>query len=109
MQGWIALILAILLENCGTICLKLSAGFTKLWPSVFLFVFFASSLALFTFAAKTIEISTAYAVWSGLGTAFISLFGIFFFKETVTFWKLAFIVLIIVGAVGLNLVDRPPR
>jgi small multidrug resistance pump len=45
----------------------------------------------------------AYAVWAGVGTALITLVGIFFFKEPATMLKLASIALIIIGVVGLHL------
>jgi Small Multidrug Resistance protein len=37
--GWILLAFAILLELAGTTSMKLSAGFTKLWPSILMFLF----------------------------------------------------------------------
>jgi small multidrug resistance pump len=56
-----------------------------------------------TYALKKIDMSMAYAVWAGVGTALITLVGIFFFKEPATMLKLASIALIIIGVVGLHL------
>ncbi|MCX7822229.1 MAG: multidrug efflux SMR transporter [Syntrophobacterales bacterium] len=103
MKAWICLIMAILLEVAGTTSMKLSEGFSRLIPSILLFLFYAASFMALTFALKEIEVSVAYAVWSGLGTAIITLIGIFFFRETITIVKIVSIILIIIGVVGLNL------
>ena len=103
MKAWIFLILAILFEVAGTTSMKLSEGFSKLIPSILLFVFYAASFVAVTFALEKIDISVAYAVWSGVGTALITIVGILFFRETVTVLKIVSIILIIIGVVGLNL------
>ncbi len=103
MHGWLYLVGAITLEVAGTTSMKLSEGFSKLTPSILIFVFYALSFALLTLALKTIDISIAYAVWSGLGTALIAVIGFAYFKEMVTLLKIASIVLIIIGVVGLNM------
>lgn len=103
MKAWLYLILAILFEVAGTTSMKLSEGFSRLVPSILLFVFYAASFVAVTIALKEIEVSIAYAVWSGLGTALITVIGILFFRETVTVLKIVSIILIIIGIVGLNL------
>jgi small multidrug resistance pump len=103
MQHWLFLASAIALEVAGTTSMKLSAGFTRLIPSLLLFVFYAASFVALTFALKKIEVSVAYAVWSGVGTALIATIGILYFREAVTALKLVSVLLIIVGVVGLNL------
>ncbi|MDA8234421.1 MAG: multidrug efflux SMR transporter [Clostridia bacterium] len=100
---WLFLLMAIILEVSGTTSMKLSEGFTRIIPSVMLFVFYALSLASLTMALKKIEISMAYAVWSGLGTVIIALVGILYFQESVNFVKVISLGLIIAGVVGLNL------
>ena len=102
-MNWLYLILAILLEVSGTTCMKLSQGFTKLVPSILLFVFYTLSLGMLTLALKRIDVSVAYAVWSGVGTALIATIGVLWFREPATALKLVSLVLIIAGVVGLNL------
>ena len=82
--------------------MNLSSNFTKLISSIFIFVFYAASFVALTFAIKKIEISVAFAVWSGVGTALIALIGILYFKEAATMLKIASIFLIIAGVVGLK-------
>jgi len=100
---WVYLVLAILLEVTGTTCMKLSEGFTRTVPSIFLFIFYAFSFGMLTLALKRIDVSVAYAVWSGMGTALIATIGVLWFKEPVTAIKLISLALIIGGVVGLNL------
>ncbi|WP_333474284.1 DMT family transporter [Paenibacillus gyeongsangnamensis] len=45
--------------------MKISGGFAKLWPSILMFVFYGSSFTLLNLALKHIEVSVAYATWSG--------------------------------------------
>ena len=100
---WIYLALAILLEVAGTTCMKLSDGFTKVMPSILLFVFYTLSFGMLTLALKRIDVSVAYAVWSGVGTALIATIGVLWFKEPTTALKLISLALIIIGVAGLNL------
>lgn len=101
--SWLYLILAIIFEVAGTVAMKLSEGFTKFTPSVLLFVFYAISFAFVTISLKKIDVSITYAVWSGLGTALITVIGMYFFKEPITIIKFASIGLIILGLIGLNI------
>ena len=102
-MGWVYLILAISFEVAGTTFMKLSEGFTKSVPSIAMFVFYILSLTALTFALKKFEVSTAYAIWSGLGTALITVVGVMIFKESISIVKILSIALIIIGVVGLKL------
>jgi small multidrug resistance pump len=103
MNPWLALAAAIALEVSGTISMKLSDGFTRLVPSVLIFVFYTASFAVLTLALKKIDVSVAYSIWAGVGTALIATVGILYFKETFSLMKVFSIFLIIAGVVGLNL------
>ena len=103
MQYWLYLAIAIVLEVIGTTSMKLSEGFTKTIPSIMMFVFYLASLAVLTLALKKIDVSVAYAVWAGLGTALIATIGIVYFHESATLLKTISILLIIAGVVGLHL------
>ena len=100
---WLYLVLAILLEVSGTTCMKLSEGFTRMVPSILLVVFYTLSFGMLTLALKRIDVSVAYAIWSGVGTALIASIGVLWFKEPATAMKLISLALIIIGVVGLNL------
>jgi small multidrug resistance pump len=100
---WIYLLIAILTEVVGTTMMKVSQGLTRLVPSITMFVMYAVSFIFMAFALKKIEVSTAYAIWSGLGTALIAAIGIVAFRESFSISKLLGIVLIIGGVVLLNI------
>ena len=100
---WFLLMLAICAEVAGTTCMKLAKGFTQPVYSVLIFVFYAVSFILLTIILKKMDLSVAYAVWAGLGTALVASIGIVWFREPVTAVKVVSIVLIILGVVGLNL------
>jgi len=102
-MSWSFLLAAIVFEVAGTTCMKLSEGFTKAPAAVRMFLLYGLSLGSLTFALKTIEVGVAYAIWSGVGTALIVLVGAVWFKEPLGGARLFWILLIIVGAVGLNL------
>jgi len=102
-MGWFYLILAILFEVAGTTFMKISEGFTKTMPSIAMTIFYLLSLTMLTFALKKFEVSTAYAIWSGLGVALITIIGVVLFKESLTFTKIFGIILIIIGVVALQL------
>jgi small multidrug resistance pump len=103
MGSWILLIAAIVLEVCGTTSMKLSQGFTKWLPSTLIFVFYGLSFTALTIVLKRIDVSIAYAVWSGVGTALIAAIGILWFKESISTVKVLSLLCIIVGVIGLNL------
>jgi small multidrug resistance pump len=103
MMSWLYLVLAIVLEVSGTTAMKLSQGFTKMLPSVLMFVCYGLSLSALTLALKRIEVSVAYAVWSGLGTALIATVGVLWLKEPINSLKVVSVMLIIMGVIGLNL------
>ncbi len=100
-MSWLFLTLAIVLEVCGTTCMKLSEGFSRLVPSILIFVFYGLSFAAFTLALKRIDLSFAYAVWAGLGVLLISTIGILYFKEPMGVVKIVSIMFIVGGVVGL--------
>jgi small multidrug resistance pump len=94
------------MEVIGTTNMKLSDGFTKTLPSILMFVFYGFSFAFLTLALKKIDLSLSYAIWSGVGTALIATIGILYFKEPVTAIKIGSIALIVIGVVGLALVEQ---
>lgn len=97
------LALAIASELLGSTSLKLSQGFTRLVPSVFVVLGFGAAFYFLSQALRTIPLSVSYAVWSGVGTAATVLIGVWLFKESFDLVKAAGIVAILVGVVLLNL------
>lgn len=108
-MAWLLLGTTILLEVAGTTLMKLSAGFTAFWPSVGVFVCYAAALAGIVLALEDLELSIAYAVWSGAGTALTTLVGITFFNEPVGVVKVLSVGLVLIGIVGMQLASTGGR
>ena len=102
-MSWIILLLAGLLEVAWAIGLKQSAGFTKLWPSVFTVVTMAASIALLGLALRELPLGTAYAVWTGIGTVGTVIVGIMLLGEPAGLLRLLSIGLIVAGIIGLKM------
>ena len=102
---WVYLGLGIIFEVLGTVCMKYAEGFSKLLPSVLVFVFYGLSLGLLVLVLEKFEVSIAYAIWASAGTALIAVIGIMFFNEPISVTKVASILLIIAGILGLELFD----
>ena len=102
MNPFVILLIAITSEIIGTHALRLSSGFTKLWPSLLVVVCYGLSFYLFSQALKQIPIGVAYAIWAGLGTAGVVIVGVLVWHEPLSWWQILGIVLIVVGVVVLN-------
>lgn len=102
---WLLLLIGIVAELSGSTCMKMSQGFTKLYPSIFTFVFWAIGLTIFMFALKSFDLSIAYAIWAGIGILGVSIIGMVFFNEPYSTLKLVSILIIVVGVIMLNISD----
>ncbi|MCX4688364.1 DMT family transporter [Kitasatospora purpeofusca] len=100
---YVLLALAIISEVCATSCLKLTEGFSRLWPSLGVAIGYVLSFALLGRALKHIPVSVAYAVWSGAGTAAVAGIGVVAFGESLGRTQWIGLGLVIVGVVVLNL------
>jgi small multidrug resistance pump len=102
--AWILLIGAIASEVVATSALKLSNGLTRPAPSVVVAVGYLLSFVLLAQALKLqLQVSVAYAIWSGVGTAAITIIGMLLLNEPLTVGKALGIALVIGGVVMLNL------
>ncbi|WP_246359115.1 DMT family transporter [Paenibacillus phytorum] len=102
-MNWTFLLLAILFETVGTTAMKMSSGFTRLGPAIVMGICYILCFTLLTLALKQLDVSLAYAIWSGVGTALITIIGIWWFNESVSTLKVLSIVLIILGVIGLHI------
>ncbi len=100
---WILLILSILAEVVGTLCLKWSEGFARLWPTVGMIVLYIATIVLLTLSAKTLDLGLAYAIWAGVSVAGVAVCGVILFHEPLNAYRVIGIMAIIVGVLVLNL------
>ena len=103
MNKWIYLTLAIFSEVMATASLKSTDGFTKLWPSVLVLVGYSAAFYFLSLTLDTIPIGVAYAIWSGVGVAAITLVSIFFFEQKIDTAGFIGIGLIVAGVIVLRL------
>ncbi len=103
---WLLLATAIVFEVAGTTLMKLSRGFSQLWPSMFMFVCYGLAFVCNTLALRRLDLSITYAIWCGVGMALVSVIGMGWFREPVSVLKLGSIALILMGVVGLGISTR---
>ena len=99
---WFYLVIAGVFEVVWASFLKLSEGFSKLNYSIATILGMLVSFFFLAQATKTLPIGTAYAIWTGIGAVGAVIVGVFMFKEPVSLARGIFIILIIVGIVGLK-------
>jgi len=104
-MAWIILVLAGLFEVAWAVGLKYTDGFTRLLPSAATLAAMAVSVGLLALAVKTLPLSTAYAIWTGIGAVGAVILGIVLFHESASPARLACLALIIVGIIGLKVVS----
>jgi len=102
-MGWIYILIASIFEISWAVGLKYSQGLTQLKESIFTIITMLLSFYFLSLGVKYIPIGTAYAVWTGIGTAGTALYGILFFNEPKELIRISFILLIMIGIVGLRL------
>ncbi|MFG1669579.1 DMT family transporter [Streptomyces sp. Y7] len=102
-MAWLLVIVAGLLETGFAVCLKLSHGFTRLWPTVAFCIFALGSFGLLTLSLRKLDVGPAYAVWTGIGAAGTAIYGMVFLGDIVSTLKILSITLVIVGVIGLQL------
>lgn len=102
-MSWFILVIAGLLEVVWAVGLKYTQGFSRLWPGVMTIVAMVASMALLSWAMKTLPVGTAYAVWTGIGAVGVAIIGVLFLGESASPARLASLALIIIGIIGLKL------
>ncbi|NUP21837.1 MAG: multidrug efflux SMR transporter [Streptomyces sp.] len=102
-MAWILIILAGLFEVAMALSLKLSNGLSHLWWTISFLVTAVLSFGLLSYALKSLEVGTAYAVWTGIGAVGTAILGMVAMGDDVSPLRLTSIALILAGVVGLNL------
>ena len=103
--AWLLLVAAGVLEVVWVIGMKYSEGFTRPAPSLVTLVAALLSFWLLALAIRVLPVGTAYAAWTGIGAVGAAVLGIVLFKEPATAARLACIVLIVAGIVGLKILE----
>lgn len=105
-MGWLILVLAGVLEIGWAVGLKASQGLTKPGLAILTIVTMLGSFVLLGIAIRTIPLGTGYAVWTGIGAVGTVILGAVLFNESLGFWRLMFLAMILVGIIGLKFVEN---
>jgi quaternary ammonium compound-resistance protein SugE len=104
-MAWFYLFIAGLFEIGWAIGLKYTDGFTRPLPSLLTLLSMIISFALLGLALKTLPVSTAYAVWTGIGAVGTALLGIWLMGDAMNAARLVSIAVIVSGILGLKFVS----
>ena len=104
-MGYLFLTAAIILELCGTTCMKLSDGFSQKFFAAGTLIFYGACFYFFALSLKTVDLNIAYATWGGLGVVLAAVVAKIFFHETISTPGLIGIIFIVVGVVLCNLFE----
>lgn len=103
MNDWVYLFLAIISEVIATASLKSTEGFTKPIPSIIVLVGYCAAFYFLSLTLDTISIGVAYAIWSGVGVATITVVSYFLYDQKIDLAGILGIGLIISGVIVLRL------
>lgn len=101
-MNWLYLTIAIVSEVLATSALKATEGFSRLGPSVVVVVGYGLAFYFLSLTLRSIPIGVAYAVWSGVGIALVSLVGWRFYGQKLDAAAILGIAMIIAGVAVLN-------
>ena len=103
---WLYLSVAILSEVVATSALKAADGFSRWFPSLLVVTGYGLSFHFLSLTLRTIPLGIAYAIWSGVGVALVSLVGWAIYRQSLDIGAFVGIVLIVAGVVVLNLFSK---
>ncbi|AMM88200.1 multidrug resistance protein SMR [Bacillus pumilus] len=102
-MGWFFVMLASACEIGGTIGLNMFSKKKQLTTGILFVGGFALSFLFLYASFSSVQVSVAYTVWIGLGTAGSVLFNMILFKEPKNMIRILSLLLIVIGVVGLKL------
>lgn len=104
-MAWFILIFAGIFEMLGVNAINVFTHKRTKMSLVGILFFFGLSFICLTIAMQDITMSTAYAIWTGIGAAGGALLGMLFYKEPKNISRLFFIAVIIACAIGLKVIS----
>jgi small multidrug resistance pump len=103
---WLYLSIAILAEVVATSSLKAAEGFTRLTPSLIVIFGYGTAFYSLSLTLRTMQVGTAYAIWSGVGTVLVSIIAWILFNQKLDAAAIAGITLIIAGVVIIKFLSQ---
>lgn len=102
---WLALVTSGLFEMLGVTMMGKMKEEKNNKNILLLVLFFIGSFTLLNYVMKFLPMSTAYAIWTGIGSFGGAMMGIIFFKESKSKFRLMFISIILMSVILLKLIS----
>lgn len=102
-MAWIMLILGGMCEVGWATTMKFSNGFSHFgWSIATIFIMVLSFGGLIS-ASKTLPLSIAYPVWTGIGAVGSIFVGVLVFHDQMNLWTWLFVVLLVGSIIGIKI------
>lgn len=105
-NGWFYLGIGLLLSLIGNPLLKISNGFEKPMLGALAMVLMFAATFFWGMSIKTLPLAVAYVIWSGVGTFVFAIIGMMYFNEPMTVLKAVFMLLVLIGCIGLKVITK---
>ncbi len=99
---WLYLGIAIVAEVIATSTMKATQGFTRALPSLVVGIGYAVAFYFLSLTLRTLPVGVAYAIWSGVGIALVSLIAWLVYGQSLDAPAIAGMALIAAGIIVLN-------
>ncbi|MCD7035094.1 multidrug efflux SMR transporter [Metabacillus sp. GX 13764] len=103
MMAWGAVVLAGLFEMLGVVLLNKVSRNRTIGNILLLACSFTVSFTLLSVGMQTLPMGTAYAIWTGIGTAGGSILGMMLYGESREWKRIFCIALILASVIGLKI------
>lgn len=103
-MAWLFLAVAAAFEVVFAMSMKLSNGFTNPLATAVTVVGVIGGIGFLTMAMKTLPVSLAYPIWTGVGTLGTVVLGVLMFGEEMSLAKAISVLAILGGVAGLRAV-----
>jgi len=102
-MDWLWLVIAGLFEVVWATTMKMSVGFTKLSYTLLTLLGMLASFLLLAKATKTLSLSIAYPVWTGIGAVGAILVGVIVFGDKLSPLTWLFVTMLLISIIGIKI------
>ena len=102
-MAWLYLLIAGIFEIFWAVGIKYCDGLKITLPLILVIVSMGLRIIFLGLATKTIPMSIAYAVWTGIGIVGVFTYGLLILKDPISANSIIFVGMILIGIIGLKL------
>ncbi|MGC1854158.1 MAG: SMR family transporter [Candidatus Aquirickettsiella sp.] len=103
---YLYLVLAIIAEVIGTLSMKASEQFTRLWPSMTVVAAYLLAFYFLSLTLRVMPVGIVYAIWSGVGIVLTLVFAALIFKQIPDWPAIVGASIIILGVIIINVFSK---